>query len=140
MFTSPIRFIPGRVVRNIEEYKGLRHKIGGAHHLCISMDAAIKLTQTWTPSNEKRLRSSTAAYEYRELASHVTGGMADATFSVHGLADLDEVSPRRSAGGSFIDSPTREKTSSRLDGTTETDQLVPKGGASPVPLKLYGNR
>ena len=51
-----------------------------------------------------------------------------------------KVAPRRSAGGSFIDSPTREKTSSRLDGTTETDQLVPKGGASPVPLKLYGNR
>ena len=56
-------------MRNIEEYKGLRHKIGGAHHLCISMDAAIKLTQTWTPSNETRLRDG-----YGTAGRRVVGG------------------------------------------------------------------
>jgi len=74
--------LKGRVVRNIEHYKGLRKKIGGAHHLCISMDAAVKLTQTWTPSTIENHRLGSAAHEYRELASQMTNGMASFSFSL----------------------------------------------------------
>ena len=77
-----------------------REKIGGAHHLCVSMEAAIRLTESANPDSAK-MRAGQAAQQYRQLATHVTGGMHTA-FSFADLDHFDMESPTGQSQVEFI--------------------------------------
>jgi len=107
--------LKGRVVRNIEQYEGLREQIGGARHLCLNMENAMKVTQGERGNPES----------YRHLAHNITGGENDPW-----KYDIDRPISSRA-------SPTSRGSYSPRT-STELDSLMERGQAGKPKKKTYG--